>query len=119
MKLFAILDDDNEKELTVSAIHDEQGYHKIKQLLSDTYNLSFNEPNIQVYAVDIRGDRSLTLRHIQTNRKPLHNDVFEVLKHLYRLWGFTIKLESYQTDGKLIKTYQFPEKNRNLEEKIT
>ena len=108
MKLFAILDDENEKELLVSAIHDENGYLKIRQLLSDSYNLSFNEPDIQVYSVDIKGDRSLTLHHVQTDRRPLHDDVFEVLKHLYRLWGFSVKLNTYDVNGKEIQTYTFP-----------
>ena len=56
---------------------------------------SSREPNIQVYSVDQRGDRSLTLRHTQHNRRPLNPDTAaEVLKHLRRLWGFKVRLET-------------------------
>ncbi len=47
-KLFGILDDDQKQNLSVSAIHDEQGYRDIRQMLSQQYNLSNLEPNIQV-----------------------------------------------------------------------
>ena len=63
-----------------------------------------NEPNIQVYNVDIRGDRSLTLRHIPHNNVPLADTSEEVLKHLRRLWGFGVKLETVDADGEVIRT---------------
>ena len=37
------------------------------QILSEHYNLGNIDPDIQVYNVDIRGDRSLTLRYTQRN----------------------------------------------------
>ena len=52
------------------------------------------EPNIQVWNVNLRGDRSLTLRHTQHNDRPLHDGAHEVLKHVARLWGFGVHLES-------------------------
>jgi len=117
LKLFAISDDDEEKDLIVSAIHDEPGYLKIREILSDSHNLSFIEPDIQVYSVDMRGDRKLVLRHIQTARKPLHEDIIEVLKHLYKLWGFAVELQSYDKDGKLLKTYRCPEEPTESQKK--
>jgi len=49
-------------------LHEERGYHYIRQALADQYNLGSREPNIQVYGVDRGGgDRSLTLRHTQKN----------------------------------------------------
>jgi stage V sporulation protein R len=44
--------------------------------------------------VNLRGDRSLTLRHVQHNDRPLHDTSQEVLKHVARLWGFDVHLES-------------------------
>ena len=58
------------------------------------YDLNHREPNIQVWSVNLRGDRSLTLRHTQHNNRPLHDDATEVLKHVARLWGFDVHLES-------------------------
>ncbi len=100
-KLFSILDDDEQSELEVTSIHNDAGYRYIRQALSNQYNLSMNEPNIQVYNVDIRGDRSLTLRYVPHNRAPLADTRDEVLKHLRRLWGFDVRLETIGADGEI------------------
>ncbi|GAB1261229.1 SpoVR family protein [Aurantivibrio plasticivorans] len=107
LKLFCIVDDDSEKEIEVTAIHDESGYHEIRQQLAGNYNLGNREPNIQVYNVDIRGDRSITLRHNQFSRKPLGESTLEVLKHIHRLWGFDVHLESVHND-EVVETYHCP-----------
>ncbi|PIW60476.1 SpoVR family protein [Shewanella sp. CG12_big_fil_rev_8_21_14_0_65_47_15] len=100
-KLFGIHDDEKRNYLSVSAIHDEQGYQDIRQLLSQQYNLSNIEPNIQVHNVEINGDRSLTLRYVPSNDIPLANTYKEVLKHLHRLWGFTVTLEQKNADASI------------------
>ena len=61
--------------------------------------LSSREPDIQVWSVDVRGDRSLTLRHTRHNNRPLHEGAQEVLKHVARLWGFGVNLESVDSYG--------------------
>lgn len=99
-KLFAVLDDDEQRELEISAIHDERGYRRLRQALADQYNLGSQEPNIQVYDVDHRGDRSLTLLHTRYSRKPLGDSTEEMLKHLYRLWGFSVRLETLHENGR-------------------
>ena len=53
-----------------------------------------------------RGDRSLTLRHIQHNRQPLAEDTDEIMKHLARLWGFTVRLETMLEDGEVELCYE-------------
>ena len=101
-KLFAVLDDDKADTLEITAIHDDDGYRKVRQSLSDQYNLGSREPNIQVWNVDRRGDRSLTLRHSVYNRRPLNaGTTYEVLKHMFRLWGFTVRLEAVDENGKV------------------
>ena len=100
MRLFAIHDDAREKELLVSAIHDEDGYRLLRQALSRQYDIGMREPNIQVWNVDRRGDRTLTLRHTQVQGRPLADDTLEVLKHVARLWGFGVRIESADADGK-------------------
>ncbi|MAD88166.1 MAG: SpoVR family protein [Pseudoalteromonas sp.] len=92
-KLFTIIDKQKAPHLEVGAIHNEEGYQKVRSALSAQYNLSNHEPNIQVFNVDVRGDRSLTLRYVPQNGIPLHNSKDEVMKHLHRLWGFKVKLE--------------------------
>ena len=99
LKLFAVLDDAEQDYLEVSAIHDEWGYQKIRESLSANYNLGNLEPNIEVYSVDIRGDRSLTLRHDMHLGRPLARaDAEEVVRHLQTLWGFDVILESVLGD---------------------
>ncbi len=110
LKLFTIVDDANQPTLKVSAIHNEQGYYQIREDLSAQYNLGNREPNIQVYNVDIRGNRSLTLRHFVHNNQPLGGDTEEVLKHIHHLWGFDVHLESVQPDNSVLQSYHCPPK---------
>jgi len=100
-RFFAVLDDDARDKLAVEAIHDETGFRALRQLLSDHYNLGSREPNIQVWNVDLRGDRSLTLRHFQYQRRPLAANYDAVLHHMATLWGFTVRLEEQGVDGEV------------------
>ncbi|MCW8934131.1 MAG: SpoVR family protein [Gammaproteobacteria bacterium] len=105
-KMFAITDDDKNRQIEVSAIHNKSGYQNVRSILSEQYNLGSNEPNIQVYNVDMKGDRSLTLRHTQHRRRPLDKSAYEVIKHVRRLWGFDVKIESIDEKDKIVKTYE-------------
>lgn len=98
LKLFAIADDDREENYEVTAIHDERGYRDLRADLARQYNLSHREPNIQVWNVDVRGDRSLTLRHVPVDRVPMDESTVEVLRHVHRLWGFDVHLQSVDDD---------------------
>ncbi|WP_439133946.1 SpoVR family protein [Pseudomaricurvus sp.] len=109
LKLFCIIDDDKSREIEVSAIHDDHGYQLVREELAGQYNLGNREPNIQVFQVDVRGDRSLTLQHVQHNRKPLGDSTEEVLKHVHQLWGFDVHLHSVQGDD-ITATYHCPPK---------
>ena len=100
-RLFAVLDDDKRDKLKIEAIHDEQGYRTLRQLLSDHYNLGSREPNIQVWNVDLRGDRSLTLRHFAHQRRPLDGSGAAVVEHLAYLWGFAVRLERQNANGNI------------------
>ncbi|MBQ0778768.1 MAG: SpoVR family protein [Pseudomonas sp.] len=102
LKLFAIADNESDDHLEVSAIHDDSGYRAVREHLAAQYNLGNREPNIQVWEVDRRGDRSLTLHHQRHDGKPLGESTGEMLKHLHRLWGFDIHLHSL--DGTVMMT---------------
>ncbi len=106
MRLFAIVDDEDEPELEVSAIHDDSGYRRVREALAHQYDLGAREPNIQVWNVNLRGDRSLTLRHFQHNDRPLHDSAHEVLKHVGRLWGFPVHLESVDATGEVTQRWK-------------
>ncbi|HBG94079.1 MAG TPA: SpoVR family protein [Chromatiaceae bacterium] len=100
-RLFGVRDDDREDTLEITSIHDEAGYRSLRQYMAEQYNLGSREPNIQVYNVDLRGDRSMTLRHYRHNRRPLGDSVDEMLLHIRRLWGFDIRLESVDEQGRV------------------
>jgi stage V sporulation protein R len=112
-RLFAIRDDAEQPDLEVSAIHDEAGYRHLRESLARQYDINHREPNIQVRAVDTRGDRSLTLRHQQEAGRPLDDDADEVLKHVARLWGFRVVLESLDASGRECKRREvYPARDR-------
>jgi len=98
LRLFGVMDDDTESDIEVSAIHDNDGYRRVRELLASQYNLGDQEPNIQVTRVELKGDRSLTLQHFQHQRRPLGATTDAVLKHMHRLWGFPVYLESVWQD---------------------
>ena len=102
-RLFSLLDRPDKPELEVTAIHDEAGYREVRRLLSEQYNLAARDPDIQVWNVDIRGNRHLTLRHFQHQGRPLHDDAEQVMKHVARLWRFAVNLESVNAEGAISK----------------
>ncbi|MCC6658164.1 MAG: SpoVR family protein, partial [Rhodocyclaceae bacterium] len=105
MRLFAVTDDEHESELEVSAIHDEDGYRHLRQALAEQHNLSNLDPDIQVWSVNTRGDRSLTLRHFMYKNRPLGDSAEEMLRHVARLWGFDVYLESINGDDGIARQY--------------
>ncbi|OGB27550.1 MAG: SpoVR family protein [Burkholderiales bacterium RIFCSPLOWO2_02_FULL_57_36] len=103
---FSVLDDDEEEKLMISAIHDEAGYRYVRQQLANQYNLGNREPNIQVWSVNTHGDRALKLRYSQFERRPLNDHTEEVLKHVARLWGFDVILETVDDQGEVLETLE-------------
>ncbi|KTD64755.1 SpoVR family protein [Legionella spiritensis] len=120
LKLFHIVDDHRQSELVVEAIHNEQGYKQIREALSRQYNLGYLEPDIQVYSVDVEGDRSLTLQYTQQHSIPLGDNTREVLKHLHTLWKFPVVLHAVDTQGRVTEEYHCPPRPvKNHKEKET
>lgn len=118
LKLFHVIDDDKNAEMIVGAIHDEQGYQYIREALARQYNLGHVDLDIQVYSVDVEGDRSLTLHYAQQNRIPLANSTPHVLNYLYSLWKFPVTLKAIDTKGQVTAEYHYPphptaKKNKN------
>jgi len=96
-RLFTLVDDASDPKLRIGPIHDEDGFLEVRRALAEHYDLGSVEPDIQVYSVDLRGDRSLTLRYLNPRGTPLDRGWEAVLDHLACLWGFTVRLE--EVDG--------------------
>ena len=98
-RLFSVLDDDRNSKLQIKAIHDDLGYRALRSQLAEQYDLGGREPNIQVWNVDLHGDRSLTLRHFAFQRRNLRENYESVVEYLADLWGFSVRLERQNADG--------------------
>lgn len=108
LKLFHLIDDDQDPEFRIGAIHDEQGYQQVREALSRQYNLGNLELDIQVFSVDVEGSRALTLHYTQQNRVPLSAATDEVLKHLHALWQFPVILKAIDSTGQVTAEYHCP-----------
>ncbi|MEO8753330.1 MAG: SpoVR family protein, partial [Casimicrobiaceae bacterium] len=96
--LFAIADHSEESELEVDSIHNENGYRRVRKLLAQQHAQEIRVPDVQVVRYDRDGDRSLTLRHIRRRGRPLNDAAGAVVVHLRRLWGFPVRLETWEND---------------------
>ncbi len=118
MHLFGVLDDPfkNPQHFEISAIHDDDGYKEIREILADEHDLGTIIPSIEVYKVNVRGDRTLTLRHTPHNKKTVERKtIYEVLRAMYTtLWGHPIRLESTLADGTTGIISQCPDPNRKV-----
>jgi len=106
MKLFSLTDSENNSDFYgVAAIQNDEGFKYIRDKLSKQYSLVLREPDIQIYNADIEGDRTLYLKHSIYNGVPLSNPE-EMLKHVHRLWGYEVVIESVDSDGKVIHVFK-------------
>ncbi|HYG40410.1 MAG TPA: SpoVR family protein [Cytophagales bacterium] len=95
MKLFAITDDEDEEEYEITAIHNERGYKKVREILSEQYKRTSYVPDIQVEKVDLHATNTLHLtHHIINNRKLDEKETERTLSYLRYLWEFPVQLTS-------------------------
>ncbi|MDP6567218.1 MAG: SpoVR family protein [Alphaproteobacteria bacterium] len=106
LRLFDLTDDAKESHYSVGAIHDEQGYRKVREALANSYDPAFTEPDIQVVDTDLRGDRQLYLEHgVRDGIVLAEEPRQEVLKHLRTLWGYDVTLAGVDREnGKTLYT---------------
>ena len=98
---FAIADHVTESTLKVDSIHDERGYRRVRKLLAQQHAQENRVPDVQVVRFERDGDRSLTLRHIRLRGRPLNDAAAAVVTHLRRLWGFPVRLETWEDGSRL------------------
>ena len=99
MKLFMIVDEAENSEFVIGGIHNERGYIKVREALSQQYSRNFYIPNIQVTRSEKFQNRRLTLTHDISNGVLLDEDeAMETLAYVNFLWGFPCRL--FQVDEK-------------------
>ena len=106
--LFAVADHSNEETLTVDSIHDDRGYRRLRKLLAQQHAQEIRVPDVQVIHYDRNGDRSLTLRHLRRRGRPLTEAAEEVIAHLRRLWGFAVRLETWENETRIGDVVECP-----------
>lgn len=97
--IFAIADKEEKEYLEIDSIHNEEGYRRVRRLLSEQYNRDGQYPDLQITGFDLNGDRSLTVQHRLHRNRPLSKESHIVLRHLQKLWGFNLHLETIGEDG--------------------
>lgn len=106
--LFAVADHTGEDALVVDSIHDDHGYRRVRKLLAQQYAQEFCVPDVQVVRFDRDGDRSLTLRHLRRRGRPLTDAAAQVVAHLRRMWGFAVRLETWDNDTRVGDVVECP-----------
>ena len=103
MRLFLVEDNESDDHYEIGAIHDDEGYKNVRKYLSENYNRSRYIPDVQVFDVDVYGDRTLTLSYTPINKKDinLHN-IDEILRSISYLWGFDVRLIQNDDDDDLV-----------------
>jgi stage V sporulation protein R len=93
-RLFALADEADAPALTVSAIHDETGYRRVRSTLARQYDPGETDPNIQVVGANLKGNRKLFLEHRMHRGVPLNAQLRDqVMPHIERLWGHEVALD--------------------------
>lgn len=92
-RLFLLADKASNSYLEVASIHNERGYENVRAALARSYDVSANQPNIQVVDVDLLGDRHLRLQHNVKNGVLLDEASRDAtLRHVRHLWGYDVSL---------------------------
>ncbi|AHM58872.1 SpoVR family protein [Flammeovirgaceae bacterium 311] len=107
MKLFAITDDEHKKEYLINAIHNERGYKKVREQLSQQYDRISYVPNLQVSSVDTHATNKLSLTHYMHNDRKLEpENSKKVLEQIRYLWGFPVEIHSKNKLGVNEQTFE-------------
>jgi stage V sporulation protein R len=108
LRLFVVADHEGESDLTVDSIHDDHGYRRVRRMLAEHYRRENRLPEMQVARYNRDTDRSLVLRNQIYRGRPLdEREADEVLRHLGRLWGFHVRLESIDSQGRVESTREW------------
>ena len=91
----------------VRAIHNDQGYMKVRQSLAAQYRPEFFQPTIVVARDGADHDRALLLQHRVEHGRLLDADsASDVLKHAQALWKFDVVLEEIDGEGNRLKIHR-------------
>ena len=92
-RLFHLKDEGDKPAVRIEAIHDDRGYKQVRRTLASQYDVSQQDPDIQITDADLAGSRRLVLTHFVRNGVLLDKDECDrTLMHVARLWGYRVRL---------------------------
>jgi stage V sporulation protein R len=108
LRLFLLHDSaEDRSKYDVTAIHNEQGYQRLRQALAAQYRPEVHTPQIVVARSGDDADRALLLHHRVLGDRLLDADsVGSVLTHVKELWGFDVVLEEIDDAGSRLKVHR-------------
>jgi stage V sporulation protein R len=108
LRLFMLHDgEDDRRHYDVAAIHNEDGYLKLRQALAAQYRLEAHTPSIVVARSGDDNERALLLQHRVENGRLLEAESTEtVLKYVKELWKFDVVLEEVDAAGGRLKIHR-------------
>jgi spore cortex formation protein SpoVR/YcgB (stage V sporulation) len=94
--------------MRVEAIHDDQGYRQVRRMLARQYDVSTQDPDIQVTDADLAGSRRLVLTHFVRDGILLDKEECDrTLMHVARLWGYRVRLvETDSGTGRKLREHE-------------
>jgi stage V sporulation protein R len=107
-RLFEIHDSSDSPFVEVKAIHNENGYRRVRKALAAQYDTAARDPDIQVVSADLSGGRRLILQHRVRNGILLDKEQCDrTLQHVARLWGYRVKIAEVDNEtGKTLKEHE-------------
>ncbi len=92
-KFFTLHDNSKRRALRVSTIHNEQGYKDIRRQLAASYDVTRQDPDLQIVDADLSGSRRLVVaHHVRDGVLLEQRQSSATLQHLAQLWGYRVKL---------------------------
>ena len=107
-RLFYLRDQAEDSSVRVEAIHDAQGYKKVRRMLARQYDVGQQDPDIQVTDADLAGSRRLVVTHFVRDGILLDKEECDrTLMHVARLWGYRVRLvEIDAQSGKKLREHE-------------
>lgn len=98
-RMFAFEDLEMDSHITITDIHNKNGYANIRQKLAQMYDIQEILPNLQVTAVDPK-TRALTITHVSPNKIYLdEEDIDLVISYIKEIWLFDVEILSENATG--------------------
>jgi spore cortex formation protein SpoVR/YcgB (stage V sporulation) len=108
LRLFACFDEAEDPEVEVRAIHDEEGYRRIRRVLGRQYEAGAQDPEIEIVEARLRGNRHLVAEHrVRDGRRLAADGAQDVVEKLAFLWGYRVKLREVEAEtGELLAEHE-------------